>query len=261
MNEADGHPLRDQRRLPCDDALQQRETGIFRAGKIGVVAGDDVIRQPPQGLVIAACGKILEGADADMACRDAGEDRAGQDGFAINGIAGQHRRQRPCGRHAERRHRFADDIFAQDRPKGCPPVAAPGKRCRPATLQLDIAALAVAADHLAEQDRAPVAKLRHELAELMAGIGHGQRLRPFGGLHAGKQRRQPILRDVAEIEAEFGGERPVDGNQARGGYPGRLLWKLEWRRQPRIGVIEGKHALCLRLPGLGRHGEALLSFR
>ena len=44
---------------------------------LGVVAGDHIVREPPQGLFVALRGNILEGADADVAGRHARKDRAG----------------------------------------------------------------------------------------------------------------------------------------------------------------------------------------
>ncbi len=76
----------------------------------------------------------------------------------------------------ERRHRLADDIFAKHRPKRRAAVAAPGEGRPAGTLQLDVPADAVAIDHLAQQDRPAVAELRDEHAELVARIGHRERI-------------------------------------------------------------------------------------
>ncbi len=54
---------------------------------------------------------------------------------------------------------------------------------------------------LADRQRPPVAELRYEIAELVAGIGHGQRLRPLGDFLAGKDRRQPLVGRAFKIEA------------------------------------------------------------
>ena len=42
--------------------------------------------------------------------------------------------------------------------------------------ELDVPELSAAVAYLAEQYRAPVAELRHEMAELVSGIQHGQRI-------------------------------------------------------------------------------------
>ena len=44
----------------------------------------------------------------------------------------------------------------------------------------------LAAHHLAEQDGAPIAKLRHEVAELVPGIGERDRRRTLGHAVAGQ---------------------------------------------------------------------------
>ena len=51
-----------------------------------------------------------------------------------------------------------------------------GERCSARALQLDIAPLAVAVHDLAKEDCAAVTKLRNEIAKLMPGIGHSDRL-------------------------------------------------------------------------------------
>ena len=62
----------------------------------------------------------------------------------------------------ERRHRLADDVFAQDRPERRASVALPGKRRWARSLELDVAAHAVAIDHLAEKNGTSVTELRYE---------------------------------------------------------------------------------------------------
>ena len=141
---------------------------------------DGVVSEPLDAVGIAASREVLERADANMARGDARQHGAGQDGFAHDVFAGDGGSERPCGRNSERRHRLADDVFAQNRPQRRPAVAAAGKWCRAGALKLDIAADAVGIDDLAEQDSAAIAELRHEMAELVAGIGHGDRLGPVG---------------------------------------------------------------------------------
>ena len=123
MDEADMQPARDQRRLPRDHLLQQRAVGLRRRRGRRVVPGDGIVGQQPHPLHIAAGGEILEGADAEVAGGDAGQHGAGERGFAPHRLAGRHRGQRPGGRHAERRHRLADQVFAQHRAERRPAVA------------------------------------------------------------------------------------------------------------------------------------------
>ena len=56
--------------------------GLRRLRGFGVVAGDGVVGERAEGFGVAARGEVLEGADAEMAGGDAGEDGAGLDGLA-----------------------------------------------------------------------------------------------------------------------------------------------------------------------------------
>ena len=76
--------------------------GIRRASRFGVVAGNDVVGEVPDRIHVSAGGEELEGADADMAGGDAGEDGAGQRHFTADRLAGRDSRQRPGGGDAER---------------------------------------------------------------------------------------------------------------------------------------------------------------
>src|SRR5436189_141810 len=82
-------------------------------------------------------------------------------------FAGQHCRKRTRGWNTQRRHRLADDVFAQHRSQRRAPVAAARERRSSRAFKLDIAPLAVTADHFAQKDRPAVAELRHELPELV----------------------------------------------------------------------------------------------
>ena len=72
-------------------------------------------------------------------------------------------------------------------------------------LQLDIAPFAVAVQDFAEEDGVAVAKLRNETAELMPGVGHGDRLRARRRDVAGKYRRQPVRFETSGIDYQFRG--------------------------------------------------------
>src|SRR6185437_3750139 len=89
-------------------------------------------------------------------------------------------------RDAERPHRLAYDIFTQHWTERRPAIAPARERGRPRALELDIAAHTVGVDDLAEQDGAAVTELRHEMTELMAGIGHRDRIGAFREPFAGK---------------------------------------------------------------------------
>ena len=133
---------------------------------------------------IAARGEELEGADADVARRDARQHGAGQ----------RPSRAAPCRRssppQATRVVGMPSAAIASltmySRSTG-PSAARPSplreNGVRPGALELDVAAHAVAVDDLAEQDGAAIAELRHEMAELVPGIGHRDWLGPL---------RQPV---------------------------------------------------------------------
>ena len=202
--------------------------------------GDDVVGEPPHALGIAARGKILEGADADMARGDAGQHRARQRRLAQHALAGHDRGERPRGRNAQRRHRLADDVFAQHRTERGAAVAAARERRRARALELDVAADAVGVDHLAEQDGAAVAELRHEMAELVAGIGHRDRLGAVGHPVAGEDLGALGAIEQLRVEAEMPRERPVQLDQPGRGDRRRRDAGEEIRRQGRIGILEGE---------------------
>ena len=105
----------DQSGLPLSDSFEQSEVGIVVVLRVGIVAIDDIVGKNFQVIVILAGGEPLEGADANVRLRDAGENSAGHEAFAEHVITTCDRGQRPGRRHTEGSHRFGDDIFAQDR--------------------------------------------------------------------------------------------------------------------------------------------------
>ena len=80
----------------------------------------------------------------------------------------------------------------------------------PRALELDVAADAVGVDHFAEQDGAAVAELRHEMTELVAGIGHRDRVGAVG---------QPL---AGEDFGAFGARRARSGSRPRWTASGRF---------------------------------------
>ena len=240
MDEADQDPACDQRGLPRDHAFQKRVIGAFGSSGLRIMARDDVIGEPPHAVGIATRREILERSDPDVACGDAGENGAGQRRFAHHAFAGDHGSKRARGRNAERCHRFADDIFAQHRTECRAAIAAARKRGRTRTLELNVAADAVGVDHLAKQNGAAVAELWHEMTELVAGIGHRDRLRairqPLAGEDFGPFRTVEPIR----IEPEMDRQRPVQFDQPRRDDRGRRHPGEEVRRQCRIGILEGE---------------------
>ena len=145
-----------------------------------------------------------------MAGGDAREDRAGKTFLAINALAGRDGRERTRGWNAQGVHSLADQIFAQYRSQGGAAVAIARERRPPAAFPLDVATLPVAIPDLAHQHRAPVAQPRHKVSELMAGIGHRDRLRAVGNSVSSEQVRRTRRLDRGDIEAQFLRQRKVE---------------------------------------------------
>jgi hypothetical protein len=66
-----------------------------------------------------------------------------------------------------------------------------------------VAPLPIAIQDLAEEDCATIAKLRNEIAELMPGIGHRDRLGARRHDVAGKHRRQLVRFETSCIDPQF----------------------------------------------------------
>ena len=242
MNKSHQQPAGDQRGLAGDDRLQER--AVSRHPR--VMPRHRIIGERPHPVGILPRGEILKGADADMAGGDAGHDGAGQAGLADHGLPGCYRSQRAGGGDAERVHRLSDQVFAQDRSEGRAPVPTAGEWGASGTLQLDVAA----AD-LPQQIGAPVAEPRHEIAELVAGVGERHRLRPLRHMVAG----QHISRQVIRIEPELLGQRDVQLDQPRPRDGRGIEPRVEPFGQPGIGVGEWDHATQMaQVWGLGKGG-------
>src|ERR1700733_775529 len=132
--------------------------------------------------------------------------------LAPNLLAGRHSGERSGCWNPERRHRLADDVFAQHRPERRASVAPPGKRRGARPLELDVAAHAVAIDHLAEKNGTTVTELRYESPELVTGISHGERLASLGHPVARKNLHPLRGGKLFRIEPEMPGEFLVQPN-------------------------------------------------
>ena len=142
MDEPHQQPARDQFRLPSDHRFQ--ECSVARGSR--VMPRDRIVRERPDAVGILAGGEILEGADADVAGGDAGDDGAGQVGLADHGFAGRDGGQRPRGGDAEGVHGLGDQIFPENGAERGAAVPAAGEGGAAGALELDVAAL-----HFAEQ--------------------------------------------------------------------------------------------------------------
>ena len=203
MDETDLHPTRDQQGLAFHDGLKQRQVGPLGIARVGEVAINDVVGKTFDGFEVAARREILKGSDTDVTGRDAGQHGPRHLGVAINRFAARNGRQRPRSRNSERMHRFANEIFPQDRPQRGAAVSASRERRSTRALQLDIAPLAAAVQDLAEEDCAAVAKLWNEMAELMPRIGQRDRLGAGRDDVAGKHRRQFVRFETLCIDPQF----------------------------------------------------------
>ncbi len=106
---------------------------------------------------------------------------------------------------------------------------------------MNVAAHAGAALHLPEQDGAAIPKLRNEMAELMAGIGHGDRLHPRRQDISRKSGRQRLRVEVADVEPQLRGERVIESQQPRFGDRHRVDPREEAFRQ--TGITAAIHEL------------------
>src|SRR5438270_3495122 len=78
MNEADELPLRYKRRLARNNQVEERAVPVRGVNRLWVMPRDDVISEAPDRIQIPLRREELEGADTDVARRDAGQYRAGQ---------------------------------------------------------------------------------------------------------------------------------------------------------------------------------------
>src|SRR5262249_59465163 len=136
----------------------QCEVGVRDVFKLRVMAIDDVIGEATNFGLLTTGREKLEGAHPDVAGSNAGQNRARQRALAKDGLACKYRCKRSRRRNAKRVHRFADQVFAQHRPKRRPAVAGTRKGSGTRAFELNVTTPSVAVDHLTEEQRPPVAK-------------------------------------------------------------------------------------------------------
>ena len=91
-------------------------------------------------------------------------------------------------------------------PSAARPSPLPGKRRWARPLELDVAAHAVAIDHLAEKNGTSVTELRYESPKLVAAISHGKRLASLGHLVAREDLHTLRCGKLSRIEPEMPGK-------------------------------------------------------
>ena len=91
------------------------------------------------------------------------------------------------------------------------------------------------------------------MSELMAGIGHGDRIGAGGDADTGEDLHAFGAVEPDRVETEMHRQRPVQLDQPWPGHRRRGHPREETRRQRRIGVLEGKmdrHGLNIGMPGI-----------
>src|SRR3546814_17486928 len=111
---------------------------VVGGGKIGKMPPDAVIRQLRDMVGTEMRGKELEGADTDMAARDAGENRARTRALALHVISGRNRGERARRRTTKCRHRLGHQEFAEHGADRRLALASARKNGRPGTLDMAI---------------------------------------------------------------------------------------------------------------------------
>ena len=200
MDEAHAHPAGHQPRGAL--ANLGEPVGVQRLAlprQVREIARDAEVRQSTQQVDVAAHRRQLEMAETQERGRDPADDGPGLDlGMAVvehvadHALAGADQAQRPRGRDAEVVHRLAAQELADRGAQHRATVGAARIRGRPGAFQLQLAALAIGQDRLAQRDRPAIAQLPGPVAELVATIVGRE------GLHA---RQQGV---AAEYLGKFG---------------------------------------------------------
>ena len=241
VDEADAHPLGDEPRLRRHNFAGECAVPLGRVVDVGearVVAADGVVRESLDDVIAAVHPRELERPDAQVARRDADDDRAGLRAGAHDRPAGGQHRQRPGGGDAQRVHRLTGDELAEHRAEGGMAVAAAGERGGAGTFQVDVAEVAGGVGDFAEQQRAPVAEDGDEMPELVA------RVRLRGGRRAGRQAAAHEERDAVgraqpfRVDAELAGQRLVDRDEFGRGE--RLGLPFDGQLRQRVGEMRGQ---------------------
>jgi hypothetical protein len=197
-----------------------------------------MVGEKPNRLNVAAHSKVLECAYAYMAGSDTRQHGSRKNGLAGNWLACGDRSEGASGRNAQCRHRLTKQIFAEYGTKCSSPVSTAGEPRATSTLQLNVAPQSTSIHNLAEQDGTPVAKLRHEVSELVSGIGLGDRLGSFRD-HATGQHLEPCRApEPSRVETKLGRELFIDLDQSRGGAWQRTGGRKEPLGKLGVAVIE-----------------------
>ncbi len=171
--EAVGLPAGDEFGVALDDVAEHRRPGALMVLQVGEVAGQDVLAEGLQLLVLAGVVEVFEVAEAHVAGRHAQQGGAGFAAFAVDRGAGADHAQGAAAGDAEGVQVFAGEEFADGAAQHGAAVAHARVGGLPGALEVQVPVLAGLVDHFAQQQAAAVAEARVVGAELVAGIDHG----------------------------------------------------------------------------------------
>ena len=154
-------------------------------------------------------------AHPQMAARHPGQHGSRQHRLAAHRAPRRHHGQGAGRGNAKSVHRLAHDVLAQHRTDRSQAVAAARERRGPRALEVDVAKGAVSVDDLSEQEGAPVAQTRRELAELVSGVGLRHRSGTARYQVADQQAQAIEAPQPGGVEAQLGGQRLVEHQQSR----------------------------------------------
>jgi len=134
------------------------------------MAPDSIVGEAADLSHVLLGGKKLECAHTQMTGGNTRQHCAGFGPVAHDPFARcDHRKGTACW-NTQSMHRLTHEIFTQHRAKHGLAIALAGERRAARSLELNVAALTVAVDHLADKQGAAVTELRRKSAELVAGI-------------------------------------------------------------------------------------------
>ena len=95
-------------------------------------------------------------------------------------------------------------------------------------------------EDLAEEDRAAIAELRHEVPKLVSSVGERDRLGMLRHTFTGKNLDALRARQPIGVEAKLQRELAIEPHEPRRGNRRRLGTRKEPFREPSVAVVERK---------------------
>ena len=236
VHEPGQQPLSYQCCLRPGHPPQQFEVAVRGACGLRVVAVDGEVRQRAQSVRAAGGGSVLERAHPQVARGDPGEDRTRQRPLAHHPLTGGDDRERPRGGDSQAVHGLTDQVLAQHRAHRGLAVAAARERGAPRPFQVQVTAAAMNVGHLAEQQRPAVPQPGHVDAELVTGVGLGDR-RDTGSVPHQQQHTRPLPQRRG-VGAQLHRQRLVEHQQLRSVHRCRRPRHRQARHLAGVGIIE-----------------------